>query len=176
MTGLDVLDSAVKIGLGALIAGLSGLHLSKAQHANSLQKARIEREFQLLKDVAEKVERFTTASLRYWALVADWHRKRARTPEAAKPQQLEEAGKGLFDIFSEVTSAEALLLLMGHEDAQIELRKYGDLVASFRRSTSVPEPLISQEQFEDFRLSFLRARSEFFNLLSKKYQMVSTPA
>jgi hypothetical protein len=53
------------MGLGALIAGFSALALAKSQHKNALSKAHAEREFILLKEIAEKVERYTKSALRY---------------------------------------------------------------------------------------------------------------
>ncbi|WP_250163108.1 hypothetical protein [Psychrobacter sp. WY6] len=75
MTWIEVVDSAVKIGLGALIAGVIAFLLSSTQHRNELKKAKIEREFEMLKEVAEKVENFNNIALRYWSLSSDWRRR-----------------------------------------------------------------------------------------------------
>ena len=63
MTWIEVVDSAVKIGLGALIAGVIAFLLSSTQHRNELKKAKVEREFEMLKTVAEKVENFNSIIL-----------------------------------------------------------------------------------------------------------------
>lgn len=170
MTWLEVIDSAVKIGLGALIAGVSALVLAKAQHRNTLAKDRAEREFQLLKEIAEKVERFTHASLKYWALSADWHRALRKDPEAKKSAQLRAAQDELFDRFNDVTTAEATLLLLGQEDAQAQLRTYGDYVVSFRKTVSNSAEPLSDEAINDYRTYFLRARSSLFKQLHSIYQ------
>lgn len=174
MTALDIFDSAIKIGLGALIAGLSAYFLAKAQHANSLQKDKVDREFELLKEVAEKVERFTTAALRFWSLAGDWRRIQQRTPDTPLPKTLTEAQATLYANFNELTSAEALLLLLGHEDAQVALRKYGDLVVSFSKESSVVSPAMKQDQVNAYRGKFLDARQTFFGLLHAKYVELST--
>ena len=170
MTWLEVIDSAVKIGLGALIAGVSALVLAKAQHRNTLAKDRAEREFQLLKEIAEKVERFTHAALKYWALSADWHRALRKDPEAKKSAQLRAAQDELFDRFNDVTNAEATLLLLGQEDAQAQLRTYGDYVVSFRKTVSNSADPLSDEAINDYRTYFLRARSSLFKQLHSVYQ------
>lgn len=170
MTWLEVIDSAVKIGLGALIAGLSALVLAKAQHRNMLAKDRAEREFQLLKETAEKIEGFTHAALKYWALSADWHRALRKDPEAKKSAQLRAAQEELFDRFNDVTTAEATLLLLGQEDAQAQLRTYGDYVGSFRKTVSNSADPLSDELINDYRTNFLRARSSLFKQLNCMYQ------
>ena len=170
MTWLEVVDSAVKIGLGAIVAGISALVLAKAQHRNTLDKARIDREFQLLKEVAEQVERFTHSALKYWALAADWHRALRTNADAKRSEQLRQAQSELFDRFNDVTAAEASLLLMGQEAAQCELRTYGEFVVSFRKSvTNASEPM-SDEVINDYRTYFLRARATFFSALHAIYR------
>jgi hypothetical protein len=57
MTWIAVADSAVKIGLGALITGLIAFILSTTQHRNDRKKAKVAREFEMLKEVAGKVGR-----------------------------------------------------------------------------------------------------------------------
>lgn len=170
MTWLEVIDSAVKIGLGALIAGLSALALAKAQHRNTLAKDRAEREFQLLKEIAEKVERFTHTALKYWALSADWHRALRKDPDVKKSAQLRAAQDELFARFNDITTAEATLLLLGQEDAQAQLRTYGDYVVSFRKTASNSAEPLSDEIINDYRTYFLRARSSLFKKLHSIYQ------
>jgi len=170
VTWLEVVDSAVKIGLGALIAGLSALFLAKAQHRNSLDKVRSEREFQLLREVAEKVERFTHAALKYWALAADWHRALRKDPEAAKSKALRAAQDELFERFNDVTAAEATLLLIGQEDAQAQLRTYGEYVVGYRKAVANISDPMSEETINDYRTYFLRARASLFKQLHAIYR------
>ncbi len=170
MTWLEVIDSAVKIGLGALIAGLSALALAKAQHRNLLDKVRSEREFQLLAEVAEKVERFTHSALKYWALAADWHRALRKDPKAAKPEALRVAQEELFDRFNDVTAAEATLLLIGQENAQAQLRTYGEYVAGYRKNAANLADPMAEETISDYRTYFLRARASLFRELHAIYR------
>ena len=170
MTSLEVLDSALKIGLGALIAAMSTLVLTRVQHRNALRKETIEREFALLREVAEKTERFTHTALKYWSFAADWHRALRKDPATKKPRLLQSSQEELFNQFGDVTSGEALLLLLGHERAQESLRTYGDYVASFRRQANkISEPM-SEIIIEDYRKHFLNARASLFRELHQIYK------
>ncbi|RYG96032.1 MAG: hypothetical protein EON58_12940 [Alphaproteobacteria bacterium] len=170
MTWIEVVDSAVKIGLGALIAGVASLLLTRAQHRNNVRKDAIDREFQLLKDVGEKVERFTQSALKYWAHASDWHRSLRSDPATPKPQSLKTAQAALFDHFGELTNAEASLLLLGHEEAQGHLRTYGEYVSSFTRHINNPSDPLVEESISDYRTYFLRARSNLFKELNRHYR------
>lgn len=170
VTWLEVVDSAVKIGLGAIIAGLSALVLAKAQHRHTLDKAKIDREFQLLTEIAEKVERFTHTALKFWALASDWQRALRTNPHVVRSSQLKKAQAELFDRFNDVTAAEATLLLMGQEEAQSELRTYGEFVVSFRKSVLNSTEPLSDEVINDYRSYFLRSREAFFKQLHSIYR------
>lgn len=169
MTFLEVVDSAVKIGLGALIAGVSTWLVSRSQHFNELRKVKVSREFELLKEIAEKVERFTHSSLKFWAISADWHRARRNDAGAQKSENLLATQKELFGRFNELTSAEALLLLLGEKSAQQQLRTYGEHVMTYRRSVSRAKEPMSEIELEDRRTYILKARESFFNHLNEIY-------
>ena len=169
MTWLEIADSAVKIGLGALIAGISTWLLARGQNSHDLQKSKISREFELLKDVAEKVERFTHSALKYWAISADWQRDRRLNPNAQKSENFLAAQKELFGKFNELTAAEAFLLLLGQKAAQQQLRAYGDHVMAYRRSASRSSAPLTDEQIEDYRGYILKSRELFFERLNEIY-------
>ena len=172
MTLLEVVDSAVKIGLGAIIAGISALLLSRSQHHRDLKKAKVDREFEILKDVAEQTERFTQASLRYWSLASDFHRvkRSGKSLSDRKEKDLADSKAALYDIYHELTSSEAKLLLLGKRDAQTALRTYGEMVSSFRRSAVNDSQLMSDTEIEAWRENILRARERLLSELHSCYQ------
>jgi hypothetical protein len=55
-TLIDILDTAIKIGLGASIAGLSSYALSRRNHLHENQKRSTEDRKSLSKEVALKIE------------------------------------------------------------------------------------------------------------------------
>ncbi|UTW48864.1 hypothetical protein [Bacterioplanoides sp. SCSIO 12839] len=55
-TILDIVDTAVKIGLGASIAGLTSYFLSDRSHKNELEKSAIEDKKNLVKELTIKLE------------------------------------------------------------------------------------------------------------------------
>jgi hypothetical protein len=170
VTWLEIVDSAVKIGLGALIAGVSSWALARNQYVHELRKSKVTREFELLKDIAEKVERFTHSALKYWAISAEWHKARRTDPEAPKSTNLLSTQKELFGRFNELTSAEAFLLLLGRKGAQAQLRAYGEHVMTYRRAVSRAAKPMSDGEIDDYRSYILRARESFFEQLNAMYR------
>ncbi|AVG15780.1 hypothetical protein CFN79_07835 [Chromobacterium vaccinii] len=171
MTWVDVVDSAVKIGLGALIASVSSMLLAKQNHARDLEKEVRKRNRELLEEVAEQVEEFTSKSLLYWAIVGD-HLKALNglKDRSVGSESVKTAQKELFDSFHELTSAEAKLLLLGFKGAQEKLRAYGDVVSSMRKRFSAKSIEIDDPEIQDWRSKLKEARALFFDELSSTYK------
>lgn len=172
MTWIEVVDSAVKIGLGALITGVIAFLLSTTQHRNDRKKAKIDREFEMLKEVAEKVESFNHIALRYWALVTDWRRKLLLDNSNPKSNHLLDTEHKLFNSFSELTNAESLLLLFGYEDAQIALRDYGESVVAFRKRVLSMDISFNDDDAAGYRESIINKRTDLFGLLNNIYKTI----
>ncbi|WP_407471148.1 hypothetical protein [Xanthomonas campestris] len=172
MTWLDVIDSAVKIGLGAVIAGISAFALSRSQHYREMTKAKVEREFQILKDVAEQTERLTQSALRYWSLTGDLHRSRrsSKALSAKKEADFTESKEALYNSFHELTSSEAKLLLLGKQDAQTALRTYGDMISSFRKSVISDSEPMSDAMIDTWRTNILQTRERLLAELHACYR------
>ena len=172
MTWIEVVDSAVKIGLGALITGIIAFILSTTQHRNERKKARVAREFDMLKEVAEKVEAFNRTSLRYWANVTDWRAKSLLSGTYTKPDKLIKSQNDLYDSFSELTEAESLLLLFGYEAASISLRLYGETVVDFKKKVESLDVPFNVTDSANYRESMLDKRAELFKILNNIYNTI----
>lgn len=59
MTGLDIIDTAVKIGLGAIITGIAGYFVSVRGHKFELHKIALEDQKGLYRDIAKNLEEGT---------------------------------------------------------------------------------------------------------------------
>ncbi|WP_352309524.1 hypothetical protein [Psychrobacter sp. W2-37-MNA-CIBAN-0211] len=172
MTWIEVVDSAVKIGLGALIAGIIAFILSSTQHRNELKKSKVEREFEMLKEVAEKVEIFNHVALKFWSLSSDWRRQLILNTSLQPSNSLLNAQHELFDSFSELTKAESLLLLFGYDNAQVKLREYGEAVKSFKKRVASVDIPFNESDIASYRKSMIDKRSELFSLLNEIYKTI----
>ena len=172
MIWIEVVDSAVKIGLGALIAGVITFLLSSTQHRNELKKAKVEREFEMLKEVAEKVENFNHIALRYWALSSDWRRRLILDSSIEKPNELSVTQNEFFDSFKELTKSESLLLLFGYKDASVQVREYGDLIRDFYNRVKDTNKPFEINDATNYRKSMIDKRSELFSLLNEIYKTI----
>jgi phosphopantetheine adenylyltransferase len=75
---IDVLDTAVKIGLGALISGISTYWITRQKDKSDSVKEYERRHRTILEQVAEETEQVNHVYLKYWALVVEWLRYNRR--------------------------------------------------------------------------------------------------
>ena len=172
MTWIEVVDSAVKIGLGALITGIITFVLSTTQHRNDQKKAKVAREFEMLKEVAEKTESFNNVALRYWSLYSDWRRRLILDSSVPKSNILLDAQHDLFNSFSELTTAESLLLLFGYNEASVSLRLYGETVIAFRKRVASLDIPFDENDAASYRESMIDKRAQLFQILNEIYKTI----
>lgn len=100
-TLLEVLDTAIKIGLGATITALATYWHSKIKYKADSAKEYEQRHRTLLEQVAEGVEELNHVYLKYAAYVLDWIKFRDRGVEwhSNRDEQFHEICSELFSAF-----------------------------------------------------------------------------
>lgn len=73
-TTIEVIDTAVKIGLGGAITLAGTLLIAKLNHGHENAKEKAKRHYDTLESVGADIEEVTHISLRYWALIIEWVR------------------------------------------------------------------------------------------------------
>jgi hypothetical protein len=122
MTSLELADTAVKIGLGAVIAGAFALLSSRRQHIQELDRERVKRRERVLEKTAEEFE------LAYQALSAKYERIAGLANvviDAKYRVNAQDCLSGIDD-FGRLHVIESRLLLLG-------LRPEAEMVMHFRQ-------------------------------------------
>lgn len=172
MTALEVIDTAVKVGLGALISGVASYWTATRKTRDDLSRDRLLRHQALLESTAEQVEVFSHLVLRYWALMVELVRYRAQGLQwpAERQAELDKTKTDIFNAFSGVTSAESKLLLLGHVPAQKILREYGEAVKEFRRRAHAGNATLSENELDADRARLLELRAKLYESLGGAYR------
>jgi hypothetical protein len=168
----EVLDTAVKVGLGAVLASIGAYQMAKRSHVHEIEREAMRRRRDLLEAVAEQVEAFSQSTITYWNLTSEWVRRAARNIEMPpdRKQSWEDARTRLNTLAASFTSAEAKLLLLGEADAQLALRAWAEDVIDRYRQATMPNPRLTVDQLEEDRRVFSDRRADFFKALSSAYR------
>ncbi|WP_347333028.1 hypothetical protein [Marinimicrobium locisalis] len=171
-TVIEVVDTAIKIGLGGIIGFVSTYTVTRLNHTHDANKERSKRHFDAIEQVAAHIEEFSHVALKYWALVVEcvrvendgkeWPKERAEQLNIVKAEYFSEA--------KNVTVAESKLLLLGLNAASEKLGNYTEFLKVLRRKYYVGKHGLTEEVMDNVREELLSLRQEFFNELSKAYK------
>jgi hypothetical protein len=171
VTPIEIIDTAIKIGLGALISGAAAFLIARLNHSKEMEKSRANRRRELLEEIAERTEKFNSATVRYWAITDERVQCEARNEPlpALRQEEWKTADELLNNSFEEATNAEAKLLLLGEEECQTLLREYVGEISAFSYESFLPRS-VSKSRVDEFKATFLRQRKAFFAGLSAIYK------
>ena len=123
---IEVVDTAVKVGLGALIAGVASYVISNRIHKNELGKLRTTKRYELLEVIAEKIEAFSIPFRKYSTVarnIVDYTNKQKHISDSKYQRHIKHHGE-LHLCVDELSAAQSLLYLLGEDDVQDKLEKY----------------------------------------------------
>lgn len=165
---LQLLDTSLKVALGAAIAGLAGWLVMRRNALVGPKAAREDRRLSLLEQVSSQVGLVTHSFAKYSSLAAESIQFGERWPRERR-QELELISAELVNEFKRLADAEAKLLMLGEKNLERCLRIYGGMIARYRKQVYAGRPDISLEQVNTLKQEVNQAREKFYELLSRKY-------
>lgn len=172
MTALEILDTAVKIGLGSLITLIGSVAVTRLNHSHDSQKETDKRYFDSLEVAGANIDEITHIALTYWALVIEWVRNRELGKELTdyRKEELEKSKKDLFSAFKGLTIAESRLMLIGLKEQSGQVRSYGEYLKEFRRKHYDGRSNLKESEMENARIEILSHREKVYEALATAYK------
>jgi hypothetical protein len=167
-----LIDTSLKIALGAMIAGLAIWANSRRSLATGEVSPKMRR-LTLLEEISADVGNVNHLFAKYSALIIESTRFGPRWP-AARKEELQIINSQLVEEFKKLADAEAKLLMMGEKLAEKTLRLYGAKIAHFRKQVYIGRQDISDREIAMIKQEILQLREQFYDILSKKYDRLLT--
>jgi hypothetical protein len=171
-TWLEIVDTAVKIGLGAVVTGIATHVNNGRSHAKTVEKERHAKNVEMLESVTFSIEEATHLLLKHWAHIIDWARIKDRgdAPSEEKVKLIGEYRLELFTLFKGLTNSEGRLLLMGHNNQQQLLREYGQLISDYYRFAHVSNDQVTVAELDGWRKKIIDSRLKLYSALNTAYR------
>lgn len=132
-TTLEIIDSAVKIGIGALISGVTAYWASVAKSKNELKKSLQDDRRDLLRQIAIEVGKSDDSISEYMHIT--------HIPDHSLiPIQLAEKRNLLLQSIKHSNTATSLASLVSHEDLFLKLRAYAESVDEIHSTFAAISP------------------------------------
>ncbi len=168
---LQLIDTSLKVALGAVIAGLAGWLMLRREALVGPKSPRESRRLAILEQVSSQVGQVTHSFAKYSSLAAEYVQFGDRWPRERRAE-LEAISAELVTDFKQFADAEAKLLMLGEKNLERCLRIYGATIANYRKQVYVGRQDISLEQAVSLRQEVSQAREKFYELLSRKYDQL----
>jgi hypothetical protein len=165
LTPLDVIDTAVKVGLGAAIAAVATYIVSRQNHDHALLKAAIDEAASLLKEGALKLEKSASALNEGINAYDLFVRGRSPSPDALAC---------LLTAYNEAKDAKALFYLIGAKELGELVMPYITTVNSIR--DAVDDQLLKTPPEKDALSKHVeaiqRSRKDILEALGRTYEVI----
>lgn len=169
----QLIDTSVKVSLGAIITGMLFWMLHwRRQHQNADQNT-ANRRVELLEQISADVGNVSHAFAKYSALVMESVRYGERWP-AGRKVELSQVNKDLVAEFKKLADAQATLLMLGEKHMERTLRVYAARIVVFRKEVYVGRSDISVEDISKIKAEINGLRETFYDILSRRYDRLLT--
>ena len=174
ISGVEIIDTAVKVGLGALITGLSSYWLTRANHKYGLEKERVQHRRKMFERISEQVEALDVSTADFishpeiWCRVNANHSDTDPDPDALVADQ-KRVLANLTKQLEGGTQTAGLLLLLGERECYERLVTFIRLVEAQRKSAFGSGLELTAEDVAARSDEVIKARESFFEALSSAY-------
>src|SRR5437879_1770128 len=108
ITVLEIVDTGVKIGLGALISTVASYFSTKRTERHELRKFRVQEKTQILREIAVKLETSSSKANTVVGIIADLRKQHQINLSAG----FDEAVASFLDVYNEAKGARTLASLL----------------------------------------------------------------
>lgn len=169
---IQLVDTAVKVATGALIAVVTGWFVLRQKTASAGPRGlREQKRLSVYEDISTFVGQVTHIFSKYASLATESAQLGDHWP-GTRRQELEEINRELVATFEKMATAEAKLLILGEKNLARSLKIYAGQIVAFRRQVYVGRKDLNPEQVGALKQSVLQARESFYDMLSRKYDQV----
>jgi len=171
---IELLDTSIKVALGALITGLSGYWLAGIRTKQSRNQQKIEHKRDLMEGIAQQAEQVHHVFMKYFELIQEYMnatKNRYDWPEGRR-SELYLVVDELVQSFNDLSSAESKLLLLNEKPLYKSLRKFRSKVIFFRRHFYIDKIDLNDKEAQDLKREVSKLREQFFDALSDSYAQV----
>jgi len=171
METIEVIDTAIKIGLGAAITGVAGLIAASRAHSREIDKLLLVRRLDAIEELAKDASKAFQEWRVMFMAMGPIYAGNPATPNASleKWLQLVQVDQGFFAGREQQSSILARLRLLKLDDARKLFAGVINRYAEFRDKTILNRTLLNSAEFEILKSTLRSDSAKFFDKLAAKY-------
>ena len=162
MNWINIIDTAVKIGLGAAIAGVFGYILAKQNHMRDAEKAYTEKRREFLAEVVDNLNEFHKTFLKFRGRYQD-HIIRRDAQKGDTPEQIDELRRcedSFTHGFEQLTDAQGYVLAIGEVELYNAFISYTNTISDANDQLYVGNSSITENDIVQINTKVRKARED----------------
>jgi hypothetical protein len=176
MTLIEVLDTAVKVGMGALISGVATYQVTRLNHVSDRRKEQSRRLHDALVYSTERLELYQSRLSMCLAALDGLARggvPAGNFPPAQFKSYIEQDDRELISARVELAAALSRLRLIGERQCATCANALQDFENDLRSKVVFEEQLPSLDEISDFRSTFRDRRTALYDSLNAAYERIN---
>lgn len=167
---IDVVDTAVKVGLGALIGGGFSYILARLDYDREARRELAKRRLDKLEAAFEAINTFSSRMSAYWANLSNGVFKKSKgtlTPQDALDLQHQE--QEVFEGYLILAQAKAHLELLGETPSIEALDRYRSAADQFFKIANIENEKCTSENLASHREHLVKAKKALARAINRAY-------
>lgn len=172
---LNIVDTAVKIGLGALISGFATYYVTKLNHSKEVEKELRTRKLNILESASENINEYFNAFSRFISAIDGVQRRHPNTNKiidiknGVELQLVSENDEAFCDARDHKEIAISRLRVIGIKSAADILNNLEEIEKTARLTVMFKKEIPKQDTLESWRSELKRVKKEFFQEIGRAY-------
>lgn len=150
---IDVVDSAVKIGLGALISGIATYKVSALNHSKDVHKSIVNKKISMLEEISVHAEEYFYFCTMLSNAVRGAQFTATNKGEKLTKSQIERfhgTQEGLRDVLSSRNKAISKIKILSIPAAEEAVNAHNEVLSEFRRIVFFDKRMPTDDEFEKY--------------------------
>lgn len=169
---IEVIDTAVKVGLGAIISGFTTYRVTKLNHNSDRKKESGKRAHEALIQTTENIDRYLNCLARCIARLDGY--ARSGVPSGKFPDEIlmnyRDVDKELISARPDLAAAASRLRLIGERDAALSVENLGRFENSFRTKVIFEKQQPTAEELKLLQKEYQKIKEAIYEALNAVYK------
>ena len=161
-------DTAVKIGLGAILTSISAYTISSLNHKKEIQKGIINKKVKMIEDLSEHIEKYFYYTTKFYNVMKGMQLSSGCSGQPLSPEQRKRAQNvehEFKDVLEYRNKAASRIKILSISPAENALKEYHACISDFREQVLLHGLMPTEEYLSDFNSKRQLYQNNFYKAI-----------
>ncbi|MGI3042317.1 hypothetical protein ACRTDM_11270 [Shewanella algae] len=174
---IDIIDTSVKIGLGALISGIATYKVSSLNHQKEVSRALINKKINIIEEISELAERYFYFSTSLSNAIGGMQRSAGNLGEPLTDPQWKRV-RDLHQDFNVILEARnkaiSKIKILSIDKAEEAIFEHNEFLSELRNIIVFEKNMPTVEKREELSAKFIESKDKFYRAIGNYMESIGT--